>query len=239
MLLGLGSVLLPIPGRTDVPLRIACRDGPDPYWLPPNGLALRVLDEIAVRRAGFRLIYVRLPTERTIQSVLSSENDALFSNFRLSLRDRFVITAVPLLRLKAVLVYRRDNPARTQMESATGLDQLRPLKMVILRNNEMMANRAATYGPFVTMSQSQESGLQGVAAGRGDFIYMSQYSAGQVILALGLGEVLTVRPIDWSVTEWHFGLRPTFPDAASIIDRIDAATDAAWSDGTIDRLVDS
>jgi ABC-type amino acid transport substrate-binding protein len=239
MLLGLGAVLLPVPGRTEMPVRIACHDGRDPFWLPPSGLALRVLEEIAVRRAGCRLIYVRLPTERAIQSVLSNENDALFTNFRHSLRDRFVVTPAPLLRLKAVIVYRHDNPARSQVESATALEQLRPLRMVILRNNETMANRAATYGPFVTMSQSQESGLQGVAAGRGDFIYMTQYSAEQVIVAQGLGEVLAVRPVDWSITEWRFGLRTNFPDAEAVIGRIDAAADAAWSDGTLDRLVDS
>jgi hypothetical protein len=41
-------------------------------------------------------------------------------------------------------------------------------------------------GRAMSQSQSQQSGLQGVAAGRGDFIYMTQYSAEQVILAHGL-----------------------------------------------------
>jgi hypothetical protein len=48
-----------------------------------------------------------------------------------------------------------------------------------------------------------------------------------------------VRPIDWSITEWHVGLRTNFPDAETVIGRIDAAADAAWRAGTLDRLVTS
>jgi ABC-type amino acid transport substrate-binding protein len=220
-------------------LRIACRDDPDPMWAQPDGLAIRVLDEVVIRRAGCRLAYVPLPWERAIDSVLAGSNDALFTVFRPELLDRFVVTPSALLRLKTAVVYRRDHPARSQFETAPALLDLRPLTMVILQHDASMASRAAAYGPFVTMSGTLESLFRGVVAGRGDFTYLLQYRAEQLVRAQGLGDVLAVRPVDWSDIEWRFGIRLGFADAAALIARIDAAAGAAWTDGTIDRLLAS
>jgi ABC-type amino acid transport substrate-binding protein len=237
VLLGAGAMLLPVSGRGEsVPLRIACRDDPDPMWVQPDGLAIRVLDEIVARRAGCRLAYVPLPWQRAIDSVLAGSNDALFTVFRPALLDRFVITPSPLLRLKTAVVYRRDHPALAQLEAAPALEDLRPLTMVIFQNDVSMTERATAYGPYVTMSGTLDSLFRGVVAGRGDFAYLLQYRAERLIQTQGLGGVLAVRPVEWATIEWRFGIRLGFPGAAALIPRIDAATGQAQQDGTIDRL---
>src|SRR5271155_2902174 len=69
VLLGAGAALLPVRGRAEAgPLRVACHEAPDPFWVRPGGLAIRILDEVVARRAECRLVYVPLPWERAIES---------------------------------------------------------------------------------------------------------------------------------------------------------------------------
>lgn len=223
------------------PLRIAHTDKESVYWRKTpegyRGLDADVINEILVRRLGFETSYLVEPWRRAEQAVRDNSADALLTlvNDERQLYATFTLT--PMLSVGRAIVYRRDHPQRAAFEAAAELGALLPFVYCYNVGGMTDRDRAKLFARS-TSAVSDAQVLVMLAHGRGDFTIESITALGRAVADAGFADLLAFREIPGLGTvDRHFGIRRSLPEHEEWVAEIDAATKAAWADGTIDTMI--
>lgn len=224
-------------------LLVAYHDQQDDLWHTDAagataGVATEILKEIVERRAGLGLDYVGLPWLRAQDIVRTGTADALFTIPTAARREYLVFTPSPLVRYPLAIIYLADGPATAALDRAATVDDLRHFCYIYDQFDTTQTARAQRF-PAAEASPGDLPMMRQVAGGRGDFTVANLIRIRRALGARGLAGRLKARAFPaLGQVEHHFGLRRTYPDAACVIDRIEAAGVAANAEGLIQAILD-
>jgi polar amino acid transport system substrate-binding protein len=227
------------PGR----IVVAYHDQPDELWrLSPTGatigIAREILEEVVARRAGYPLDYLGLPWLRAQDAVRDGSADALFTIPSPERRRYIRFTPLPLVRYPLAIAYLKEGPHAAALDQLDGIEALKRFAYVYNQFDTDQSERARAF-PTTVGSPGDAPMLREVAGGRGDFTIVNPIRVHRVLVALGLVDLLKVRPLPaLGRIEHYFGLRESYPDTPGVIDRIASASRAATSDGSIQAILD-
>ncbi len=215
---------------------VAHRDDTDVMW-SDGGIARSVIDEVLTRRCGPQVTYKALPWLRAQREVEAGTADALFT-IPSDDRTRYMIfTERPTAAFVAGIVYRRDHPARQQLDAANEVAELRHLVYSYYYADAAEQRRAKDFKRSED-APSMEAAVRKLAVGRGDFCVSQLVRLHRLVDRNNLADRLLARRLGDRMVTWSFGLRRGFPDAEVLIARIGEAGVAAWDDGTTKRLTE-
>lgn len=235
-LIGTTGVMAPAILRAAPRIVVAHRDDTDVMW-SDGGIAKAVLGEVLTRRCGLAVDYKALPWLRAQREVEAGTADALFT-IPSADRGRYALfTEKPLVAFIGGLAYRRDHPARAQLDAAAAIEELRGLTYNYYYADAYQQQRAKEFERSEG-SPSMEAAVRKLAVGRGDFCATQLVRLHRLVDRNSLADRILVRRIGERSVTWSFGLRRNFPDAAALVARISEAGAAAWDEGTTKRLVE-
>ncbi|MBN9525977.1 MAG: hypothetical protein J0H82_07240 [Alphaproteobacteria bacterium] len=215
---------------------VAHRDDSDVMWAD-GGIAKSVLDEVLTGRCGLQVTYKALPWLRAQREVEVGTADALFT-IPSDDRARYMLfTDRPMVAFVGGITYRRDHPARAQLDAANSIAELTDLTYNYYYADNYQQGRAKEFRRSED-APSMEAAVRKLAVGRGDFCASQLVRLHRLVDRNHLGDRLLVRRLGESTVSWSFGLRHGFPDAQALIARIGMAGVDAWEDGTTKRLTE-
>lgn len=215
---------------------VAHRDDSDVMW-SDGGIGKSVLDEVLARRCGLEVAYKALPWLRAQREVEAGTADALFTIPSDDRTRYMVFTERPMATFVGGIAYRRDHPARAQLDAAKEVAELRNLTYSYYYADTSEQRRAKDFKRSED-APSMEAAIRKLAVGRGDFCVSQLVRLHRLVDRNNLGDRLLARRLGESMVTWSFGLRNGFPDAEALIARIGEAGVAAWEDGTTKRLTE-
>jgi polar amino acid transport system substrate-binding protein len=200
------------------------------------GILPDLMTEILERRMKLPVAMQGMPWARAQASVQDGSAD-LFCTVPTSARlDYAVFTRRPAIILKIELFYAVDNPRRAEIEAIRTIEQLKGF-----RQGDYVGDGFAetTFkGMPIDWTPNLESVFKKIELGRADMFVGTEVVAKSIVKQLGLGEKIRSVPVDiGQPMSFCIGVRKTFPEAASMIERADEAIEAAEKDGTLSKII--
>ncbi|WP_084788917.1 ABC transporter substrate-binding protein [Bradyrhizobium sp. Cp5.3] len=201
-----------------------------------TGILPDAIAEILGRRVGLPVVTHGLPWARAQALVQDGNADAFFTNPTPARLEYAMFTHRAAIETKTELFYALDNPRRAEIEAIRNVEQLAGF-----RQGDYVGNGFAEVtfkGLQVDVTPTLDSVFRKIAAGRLDFFVGNDLVAKSVLKKTVLGEKIRSFQVDIGrPSQFHIGIRKTFPDVAPLIEKADTATEAALADGTLTRIV--
>ena len=200
------------------------------------GILPDMMTEILGRRLNLPLAMQGMPWARAQASVQDGSADVFCTLPTPARLDYAVFTKHPAITLKIELFYAVDNPKRQQIETIRTVEQLQGF-----RQGDYVGNGFAesTFKDMpIDWTPTLESVFRKIELGRIDMFVGTDIVARHLVKQLRLGEKIRSIPVDIGApTPFCIGVRKSHPEAASLIERADAAIEAADKDGTLSGII--
>jgi polar amino acid transport system substrate-binding protein len=200
------------------------------------GILPDAVAEILGRRLGLSVIASGLPWARAQALVQDGSVDGFCTNPTPGRLEYAVFTRRAAIVTKTELFYALDNPRRTEIEAIRNVEQLAGF-----RQGDYVGNGFAetTFkGLPIDFTPTLDSVFRKIAVGRLDLFVGNDLVAKSVLKQAGLGEKIRSFPVDiGQPSHFHIGIRRNFPQVALLIEKADAAIEAASIDGSLARIV--
>jgi len=201
-----------------------------------TGILPDAAQEILGRRVGLPVVSQGLPWARAQALVQEGAADAFCTNPTPGRLEYALFSKNPAVVTKVELFYTLDNPRRAEIEAIRNVGQLAGF-----RQGDYVGNgfaEATFKGLPIDFTPTLDSVFKKIEAGRLDFFVGNDLVAKAILKQAGLGDKIKSFPVDiGQPSQFHIGIRKTYPDAPALIDKVDAAIQAALSDGALAKII--
>jgi polar amino acid transport system substrate-binding protein len=222
-------------------LRMVYYDDFAPYsFLAPDGSATGVfidaLNEVLTRRASIPLVHTAMPWARAQQEVKEGRADAFCTLITAVRREYVNFCREPLYRAENVIVFSKTNPRVAEIKKIAKRDDLKSFTI----GTYLGDSRVDTLfkGAQVDLLADMKRVLLKIETHRTDLTVMSGLRWKAIARAAGIYDKLSSIPFgDDVVSEYHLGIRKTYPGGEQILATFDKVLLAARKDGTLGRVI--
>ncbi len=234
----LGSALLYRPGLAQTaPIRMGYFDKFAPFSHKDaaghmHGLLIECMELVAAL-AGVALEHHGFPWARAQLMVKQSELDALCTVATAERNVYAEFCPTPLIRLPIGVYHRRGDPRIAHIHSVADMRSLR-------QGSYVGSGYAKEYldADRLSLEPDQDAVLRRLLNNTLDVFLQSELVTWQRIKALGLADRLQFTPLPFlPPAAYSFGLRRNFPDASSVVARMEAAIQVAHKKNALEALV--
>lgn len=197
-----------------------------------QGLLIDLVDAVGAR-AGLRFSHHGFPWARAQAMVQSGELDGLCTNATPARKAYALFCETPLVVVAMGIFFRSDD---ARPRSLNAVADLRTLRQGSYRGSGFAQQYLEP--ERIVFDHDAESVLRRIAMGDLDVYVADDLVTRRQIRQLGLAEKLDYRPLNFlppSMYRWR--LRHGFPEAASLVRRMEVATQQAQQEGDLDAIL--
>lgn len=200
------------------------------------GILPDMMTEILGRRLKLPVVMQGMPWARAQASVQDGSADVFCTLPTPARLEYAIFTHSPVVILKIELFYAVDNPRRKEIEAIRTVEQLKGFRLGDYVGDGFA--EATFKGMSIDWTPTLESVFKKIELGRVDMFVGTDIVAKNLVKQLAIGDKIRSISVDIGApTPLCIGIRKTFPEAASLIERANETIESAEKDGTLSKII--